>query len=131
MRWIIHSRRHLLLSVLLAVAASLSIAPATWAETIHVPRDHKTIQAAIDAANAGDVVLVSAGTYRERISLKPGITVRSEGGEEQGALGLKRAEATIINGKIEGATKPGVEMAEDSTLDGFSVTGVGEYDHER
>ena len=45
-----------------------------------------------------------------------------------GKLGLQRAEATIIDGNFQGAEGPGVKMAENSTLDGFTVTGVGEYD---
>ncbi len=131
MRSTIPSLRHSILSLQVAVVASLSIAPSLWADTIRVPRDHKTIQAAIDAATSGDTVVVSAGTYRERICLKPGIIVRSDGDDEKGKIGLRRAEATIIDGNVEGATKPGVEMAEDSTIDGFSVTGVGKYDEDR
>ena len=101
------------------------------AAEIRVPRDHKTIQAAIDAADAGDTVLVGAGTYSERIRLKPRVTVKSIGDDAKGTLGLKRAEATIIDGRVNGGkpvTGPGVTMAEGSTFDGFTVTGVGEYD---
>ena len=47
-----------------------------------------TIQAAIDAANPGDVVHVPAGTYRERIILKQGIMLMGQG-----------ADSTIIDGK--------------------------------
>ncbi len=101
------------------------------AGTIRVPQDHETIQAGIDAASNGDVVLVAAGTYNERIKLKPGITVKSAGDDSRGKVGLKRAEATIIDGNVKGATAPGVLMAEDSVLDGFSVTGVGTYDEAR
>ena len=101
------------------------------AATIRVPQDHKSIQAGIDSATAGDVVLVSAGTYNERIKLTPGVTVKSAGDDSKGKVGLKRAEETIIDADVEGATAPGVTMAEGSTLDGFSVTGVGTYDEER
>jgi hypothetical protein len=101
------------------------------AATIQVPQDQPTIQAAIDQATPGDTVLVSAGTYRERITLKAGIIVKSAGEETKGKLGLQRAEATIIDGNFDGAEGPGVTMAEDATIDGFTVTGVGEYDDEK
>jgi len=93
-----------------------------------VPQDQQTIQAGIGAADHGDTVLVAPGRYRERIRLKPRIIVKSAGDDAKGKLGLKRAEATIIDGSAEGAEGPGVTMAEDATLDGFTVTGVGKYD---
>ncbi|MDA0284244.1 MAG: right-handed parallel beta-helix repeat-containing protein [Planctomycetota bacterium] len=95
---------------------------------IRVPDDHKSIQAAIDAAAVGDVVLVAAGTYKERIRLKPAMTVRSVGDDQPGDTGLKRAEATVIDGGGEIGDGPGVAMAEGATLDGFTVTNVGTYD---
>lgn len=98
------------------------------AREIRVPDDHKTIQAAIDVAEMDDTVVVAAGTYHERIQLKPHIRVRSAGSDEKGTLGLKRAEATIIDGGGEGGDSPGVGMAEGATLDGFTVTNVGTYD---
>jgi len=98
------------------------------AATVQVPSEQPTIQAAIDAARPGDSVVVSAGTYSERIRLKAGIVVRSAGDDARGRLGLRRAEATVIDGDFDKASGPGVTMAEGSTLDGFTVTGVGEYD---
>lgn len=119
--------RHIsLLSAVSLIAVGVSVAAA--AATLHVPSDHKTIQSAVDAAKAGDTVVVSAGTYKERIRLKAGITVKSDGDNAKGELGLKRAEATIIDGDFENAKGAGVEMAADATLDGFTVTGVGKYD---
>lgn len=93
---------------------------AASAETIHVPRDHSSLQNAVDVAKAGDVVVVSPGTYQEHLKLKPGLVLKSVGGDEKGKTGLVRAEATILEG--------GVEMAEKAVLDGFTVTGVGKYD---
>ncbi len=98
------------------------------AATIRVPQDHKTIQAAIDAAEPGDTVLVSPGRFTERIAIRPGIAVRSAGDESRGKSGLKRAEATILDGGGKEGDSPGVVMAEGSTLDGFTITNVGEYD---
>lgn len=117
------------LNRILSVALGCSLwASAVAAETLRVPQSHKSIQSAIDAAEPGDTVLVGAGTYQERLQLKRGVTVKSDGDDARGNLGLKRAEATVINGAFNGASGPGVLMAEDSVFDGFTVTGVGTYD---
>lgn len=71
----------------------------------------ESIQAAINKAKEGGVILVSAGTYYETIKLKKGIVLRSESGAEQ----------TIINGSQGSGTV--VEIAGKSTLDGFTITG--------
>jgi hypothetical protein len=117
-----------LTTLLLAFALLAGACHSAFAATIHVPKDHKTIQAGIDVAKEGDIVLVGPGTYSERIRLKQGITVKSAGDDSRGKLGLARAEATIIDGNVKGAKGAGVTMAEGSTLDGFTVTGVGTYD---
>lgn len=98
------------------------------AATLHVPKDHKTIQAAIAAAAAGDTVLVAAGTYRETVKLKERVILRSAGDDAPGAIGLKRAESTIIEGPGAEAKAAGVTLAEGAVLDGFTVTGVGQFD---
>ncbi len=97
------------------------------AETLYVPAGHPAIQAAIDAAAAGDTILVAPGRYRERLKLKPGILLRSAGDDAPGDHGLKRAEVTILDGGGAG-DQPGVALAEGSTLDGFTITNVGIYD---
>jgi len=110
--------------------SSLVVADHVNAVEIHVPDNHATIQAAIDVAKPFDVVVVSPGTYKERVVLKADITLKSAGGNEKGKLGLKRAEVTVIDGGGEDGEGPGVAMAEGATLDGFTVTNVGTYDDE-
>lgn len=106
---------------------ALAVAPAARADTLRVPQDHKTVQAALDAARPGDTVLVAAGTYRERVKVPAGVTLRSAGTNDKGKVGLKRAEATVLDGGGAGKV-PGVELAEGAALDGFTVTNVGTYD---
>ena len=110
--------------ILLAFAAVQPVV----AEVRRVPQDHPTIQAAVDAANSGDTILVAPGKYAERLRLKPGIVLRSDGDDSRATEGLKRAEATIIDGGGKADESPGVVMAEGSTLDGFTITNVGAYD---
>ncbi len=100
--------------------ALLLLSTSAYAGTLLVPNGFKTIQSAIEASKADDTVLVAAGTYRGPLKLKPGVIVKSAGNDDKGKLGLKRAEATILEG--------GVGMADSAVLDGFTVTGVEKYD---
>ncbi len=106
-------------------------AVASGGQTHRVPDDHPTIQAAIDAAASGDTVIVEPGVYHERIELKSGITLRSAGDDSAGAIGLRRAETTIIDGGGEAGKSAGVTLAEGAVLDGFTITNVGNYDDEK
>jgi hypothetical protein len=47
-------------------------------QTRVVPNQYATIQMAIDAARAGDTVLVKAGVYHEALKFKEGIELRGE-----------------------------------------------------
>jgi len=68
---------------MLAMIALLAIPPTSIAATIRVPADQPTIQAGIDAAVAGDTVIVASGVYYEHgISLKEGVRLF---GDESGA----------------------------------------------
>ena len=45
--------------------------------TRRIPEDHRTIQAAVDAARPGDLVLVGPGVYREEVKVTiPSLVVR-------------------------------------------------------
>ena len=93
----------------------ISIATAT---TLKVPSQYSTIQAAIDAASAGDTVLVADGTYTENLIIDKDIKIISENG----------AEKTIIDG---GEIKHVIEFnssaltTRDCVLDGFTITNGG------
>lgn len=118
-----------------SLAALLPLLPGAGPErggadgrTLRVPADHPTIQQAVDAAAPADTVLVSPGTYREHVRLRPGIVLRSAGDDSAGKTGLARAEATVIDGEEKADAGPGVVMAEGSTLDGFTLTRFGKFD---
>jgi len=92
------------------------------AATILVPTEQPTIQAGIDAALDGDLVLVASGTYIESIHFNgKAVTLRSEQG----------AEATVIDGNRQGSVVI-FDSGEgpDSVLEGFTIcngkgTGTG------
>jgi hypothetical protein len=105
---------------LLALHA-LAVPPVSVGEdTIRrVPQDYPTVQAAIDASVDGDTVLVSAGTYAERIDfLRKDITVESV---DEDSI------STILDG---GGTGVVVEMTADPgetpVLRGFTVRNGGD-----
>ena len=99
------------------------------AAVIRVPKDHKSIQEAINAAAPGDRIEVAPGVYNESITLKKEVTLRSVGNDERASRGLVRAEKTIIDGKDLGNVS-GITMAEGAILDGFTITRFGKYDSE-
>ncbi|HKC70244.1 MAG TPA: right-handed parallel beta-helix repeat-containing protein, partial [Terriglobales bacterium] len=81
--------------------------------TIHVPSDQPTIQAAISAANTGDTVLVAPGTYSENINFSgKAITVTSSGG----------ASVTVIDGGHAGSVLTfATGEGPSSILNGFTI----------
>jgi serine protease len=100
-----------------ATAAALFAAPAAAATVLRVPQDHSTIQSAINAAAAGDTILVAAGTYNETIDFQAkAITVVSESG----------AASTVINGDGVGAVVTmNANAGETPVLQGFTVRNGG------
>jgi len=96
-------------------------------DTIHIPDDYPTIQQGINAANNGDIILVSDGLYYENINFKGKvITVASQyliDGDET------HIENTVIDGSQPSHPDSGsvvtFNSGEDTTsiLCGFTITG--------
>ncbi len=108
-RWILAS-----MLLLTSVAAT--------ADTLRVPADHATVQAAIDAAQEGDLLELSPGTYLESLQLKGGISIVGTG---------SKPEDVIIEGLLE---HPIGELRDDTRLlslenlrirHGFAMRGGG------
>jgi len=83
-------------------------------DTLEVPAGYPSIQAAIDAAVHGDMVLVSPGTYYENIKYKgKAITLISREGPEITVIDGMQTDSTVTLANMEGT---------DSVLDGFTIT---------
>jgi hypothetical protein len=85
--------------------------PAGFAPTIRVPQDAPTIQEAVDRAQPGGMVLVSAGVYREAVTVTtPFLTIR----------GLDR-NRTILDGGLELPTGIRVIEADGVTIENLTA----------
>jgi hypothetical protein len=82
--------------------------------TLRVPQDYPNIQAAVDAANAGDTVLVKSGTYHETVRLKSGIRLLGSG-----------ATWTILDGGGAPVKLVDFSGATDVVVAGFTFQNVG------
>ncbi|AZK97261.1 DUF1565 domain-containing protein [Streptomyces sp. SID5473] len=98
--------------VVVAVVAGVAAAPAHHGGR-HTVRPGESIQAAVDAAAPGDVILVSPGTYRESVEITTsGITLRGSG------------PGTVIAPPAAAETKNRAESACAKAGNGVCITGT-------
>ena len=94
--------------------------PLASAATIQVPDEHQSIQAAIDAAVDGDIVLVAPGRYNEVLDLGgKAITLKASGAVSK----------TVIDGSFKKNSVIRCVSGEgrDTVIDGFTITsGTGD-----
>ncbi len=99
----------------------LSMIPTAWAAELHVPSEYATIQAAIDAANPGDEVILADGTYsgadnRDINFFGKAITVRSANGVDHCTIDCEGSDAEEHEGfNLYNNEKP------DSILEGLTI----------
>jgi hypothetical protein len=80
----------------LSILITMTLAQALAAGTIRVPGDHPTIQAAVDAAQPGDRVIIGPGTYREAIRMtRKAIILEGEKGPSRTVV-----DATDLNAPV-------------------------------
>ncbi len=104
------NQRSLFLSWL---ACGWFISGSVQANQLLIPANYPTIQAGIDAASAGDTVLVSPGTYYENLDFKgKAITVASAAGPQATIIDGGRAGAVVNFSNGEGP---------DSIIKGFTI----------
>ena len=111
----VRSVSRLVLGLAALALAAVVLAPRAEAQerTLRVPQDFDTIQAAVDASTAGDVVLVDAGEYHEEVFVGPehaGITIR----------GVDR-NRTVLDGRNELSTAIEVNGADDVTIENMTA----------
>lgn len=94
----------------------LGLHPIAAGAVIRVPRDHATIQQALQAAAAGDTVLVAPGIYKELITwpARDGIRLVGE---------LGPAQTTIDAGGAGRVVTMGSGLTRATLLQGFTITG--------
>lgn len=103
-----------MLFVVLLLVSFLSLSRLFAANTIKVPDDYSTIQAAINAAVSGDTISVAEGTYKEPITVNKvtlhGLTIEGAG-----------AQKTFLNLSTIGGTAVTFQNVSGVTLRGFTI----------
>ena len=97
--------RRLALGAFILAFAACALAPEhAQAKRIFVPRQHKRLQAAIDAASSGDTIWVAAGTYYGPFVIKKPLVLFGDGGSGKTILdGRDSVRVLHIEGVVRGA----------------------------
>lgn len=96
------------MNTLTLLFCSCLLAAALQAQIIHVPANYPTIQQGINAATAGDTVLVAEGTYYEQINFK-------------GKKPLVVASKFLVDGNMEHISKTIIDGSKITKTDSASV----------
>ncbi|MCK5031167.1 MAG: right-handed parallel beta-helix repeat-containing protein, partial [Thermoplasmatales archaeon] len=98
----------------LMVMMSSTVSAATITVDDSGGEDHTTIQAAINAANDSDTILVYSGTYTENVDVNKSLIIISQSGNPDDT----NVQASNSNNHVFNVTRDNV------TISGFNVTGA-------
>lgn len=115
------------LGVMIALLGLLVVVSAgVVAGELHVPGDYETIQAAVDAAVEGDVIVIAPGRYIETVVLrdKSNLTIRADVAMPEDLEGWRRANAIAGMVIIAGEMRL-LGTNTDILIEGLTITGVG------
>ena len=88
-------------------------------ESIHVPAQYSTIQAAIEAASYGDKIVVAEGVYLEyEIVMKDGVVLESEANDPQ---------STVIDANFQGRVLSCNDLGAETVIRGFTIRNGSVY----
>lgn len=96
-------------ALLLAMAVSTPVTAKPG--TIHVPDDYVTIQEAVNAASAGDVIFIGSGTYNENVTVNKSVSIKG--------AGSPRTTVQSPNGNTVFTV-----VASNVCISGFTITGA-------
>jgi parallel beta-helix repeat protein len=131
----IYDTRNITLGILLAILIAMPLMPA-HAESeihdsgdhevnahddheIHVPADYSTIQTAINAANAGDDIIISSGTYTEQITINKSLDIRGSDGT------ILQAPPTLVADPFGATNVIDITNGATVTISKLTVSGPG------
>ena len=104
------SLKRMKLFLMLAFVATVLSVASVAAEELHVPGDFATIQAALDAAQPGDAILVDPGTYVENLQFN-GKNVTLQSTQGPGGTTIQGTGGTTVN------------IGPNGAILGFTITG--------
>ena len=104
----------LIIFLLLITSGLYRIKPVSSSNTIHVPTDFSTIQAAVDNATVGDTIQVAPDIYYEHVFVNKSLTIIGE-----------NPQTTIVDGTANGTIF--ILEASNIYISGFTIRNAGNY----
>ena len=117
-------KKILLMSSLVVLAFLIifpfSSLPAFAYNEIHVPADYPIIQAVIDAANAGDNIIIDSGIYSEQLSINKSLTITGSDGST-----IIHAPSTLVTDTFGLANIIDITDGATVTISKVTISGPG------